>query len=315
VGRSEVLQQFEEATKAVLKNQIAPLMQWVPISGHEDAHRFDKLVCQLQTEMLRKSSTFDDFKADVLNSVGQLRINLSQVAVKMPIIDKVKSNGFWTSPTISDLEELRNGLRGIMQFRLKPVVPTQLPRVLDIKEDASLIERKRFIPKLEGLELVAYRNRVVKVLTSLFDQNDTLKKIKAGSPVTEADLQALVSLVLTQDSSLNLTDLLEYYPETAGHLDRAIRAIIGMDAESVKTRFTKFVTKHRELNSLQIKFLDLLQNHLAKFGSIEVGDLYEPPFTFLHSEGLDGLFDKPLADELVAVIGSFTAKNAKSDNK
>ena len=196
-----------------------------------------------------------------------------------------------------------------MQYRQKPTSPKMPPRVFDIIEEKALVERKKFIPKLEGLELIAYRNRVLKVLTDLFEQNETLKKIKAGEPVSECDLQALNSLVLVQDSSLDLTDLLEYYPETAGHLDQAIRAIIGMDAKTVRTRFTQFVIKHPQLSSLQVKFLDLLQNHLGKYGAIEIGDLYEPPFTLIHSNGLDGVFDKPLAEELLSVIGSFTSKD------
>jgi len=308
VGRPEVLQQFEEATKAVLKNVIAPLMQWVPIAGHEEAYRFDRLVCQLQNERLKGSGTFDDLKADLLNDIGHLRINLTQVAVKIPVIDKLKSSEFWTNATVLSLEEVRNELRGVMQYRLRPASSSLPPRVIDIKEDPALVERRRHVPKLEGLELVAYRNRVIRVLTDLFEQNDTLKKIKAGKSVSEGDLQALVSLVLTQDPSLDLTDLLEYYPETAGHLDLAIRAIIGMDSGTVKARFTEFVSNHPELKSHQVKFLDLLQSHLSKFGSIEVGDLYEPPFTLIHSDGLDGVFDKTLADELVAVIGSFATK-------
>lgn len=309
IGQLEVLQQFAETTKAVLKNQIAPLMQWVPIGGHEDAYRFDRLICQLQTEHLRGSSKFDDFKADVLNEISQLRINLTQVAVKVPVINQLKSSDFWSSVSMPAMEQIRTELRGVMQYRLKPTGPSMLPRVLDIKEEGSLIERKKFIPKLEGLELVAYRNRVLKVLTDLFEQNETLKKIKSGQPVSESDLLALISLVLVQDSNLDLTDLLDYYPETAGHLDQAIRAIIGMDAEMVRTRFTQFVTKHPELSSLQVKFLDLLQNHLGKYGAIEIGDLYEPPFTLIHSDGLDGVFDEPLVEELLSVIGSFTSKD------
>ena len=306
IGRPEVLQEFSESTKAVLRNQIAPLMQWVPISSHEEAYRFDRLVCQLQTEHLRGSSTFNDVKADLLNEISLLRINLTQVAIKAPLINQVKSNDFWTNVTVPALEEVRGELRGVMQFRAKPTNPGSLPIVHDIKEEASLVERKKFIPRLEGLELVAYRNRVLKVLTDIFDQNDTLKKIKAGEPVSETDLQALNSLVLVQDASLNLNDLMEYYPETAGHLDRAIRAIIGLDADSVRTRFTQFVITHPELNSHQVKFLDLLQNHLAKYGAIEIADLYEPPFTLIHSDGLDGVFGEPMVEELLNVIQSFS---------
>src|SRR6202023_2115396 len=159
--------------------------------------------------------------------------------------------------------------------------PTGLPvppKVLDIKEDASLVERKRHAVKLEGLELIAYRNRVLRVLADLFESNETLKRIRARQPVGEADIQALVSLVLTQEPGLDLNDLTDYYPETAGHLDQAIRGIIGLDSSAVEDCFTVFVQRHPELNSHQTKFLDLLQNHISRYGGIEVARLYEPPF-------------------------------------
>jgi type I restriction enzyme R subunit len=297
----------------VLIQHVAPLMQWVNIAGHEEAHEFDRLVCQLQTERLKGSSRFDDLKADLIDEVSRLRVNLTQVSVKVPVVERVKSTDFWAKATVASLEEVRTELRGVMRYRLLPMAPGTLPKVLDIKEDEAHIERKRHVPRLEGLELVAYRNRVLKVLTDLFEQNETLRKIKGGQPVNEGDLQALVSLVLTQDPNLDLNDLIEYYPETAGHLDRAIRGIIGLDAQAVEDRFARFVDRHPELASHQVKFLDLLRNHIGKYGSIEVERLYEPPFTLLHSDGLDGVFDEPLAEELLAVIGSFIPQQARQD--
>ncbi|OYV72514.1 MAG: hypothetical protein B7Z74_05440, partial [Deltaproteobacteria bacterium 21-66-5] len=142
--------------------------------------------------------------------------------------------------------------------------------MIDVAEDGSLIERKRRPPALDGLDLVAYRNRVLKVLTDLFETNDTLQRIKAGVPVSEPDLADLCSLVLAQEPGLDLSDLMDYYPEAAGHLDRAIRGIIGLDAAAVHERFTAFVHQHPGLASHQIKFLDLLQNHISKYGSIEI---------------------------------------------
>ncbi len=313
VVRSEVLEQFTPATRAVLAQEIAPLTQWINIAGHEDAYRFDRLVCQLQTERLKGSARFDDLKAELLDGVGRLRINLSQVAAKVPAIERVKTAEFWAAATVSSLEEVRSALRGIMQYRQKPSGLALPSKVLDIKEDESLIERKTHEVRLDGLELVAYRNRVLKVLTELFDSSETLWRIRAGQPVSEADLQALVSLVLTQDSSLDLNDLVDYYPETAGQLDQAIRGIIGLDARAVQDRFTAFVQQHPELNSHQVKFLDLLQNYISRYGSIEVSRLYEPPFTTLHSDGLDGLFDEPLAEELLAVIRSCAERRSEPE--
>jgi len=152
--------------------------------------------------------------------------------------------------------------------------------------------------------MVAYRNRVNKILQAIIDQSETLQKIKQGQPVSEKDLEDLCSLVLTQELGLDLHELADYFPQ-AGGLDQAIRGVIGMDAEAVHERFTAFVHAHPTLASHQIKFLDLLQNHIAKFGSIEIEQLYEPPFTTLHNDGPDGLFEQSLADELFEIIGSF----------
>jgi type I restriction enzyme R subunit len=315
VARREVLEQFAPGTRAVLAQEIAPLMQWVHIAGHEDAYRLDRVVCQLQTERLKGSARFDDLKAELLDAICRLLINLTQVAARLPTIDRVKTADFWTGVTVPDLEEVRGQLREVMQYQRRPAKLSLPPKVLDVPEDPALIERRRHIVKLEGLELVAYRNRVLRVLTNLFETNETLKRIKAGQPVGEGDLQALVSLVLTQEPDLDLNNLTEYYPETAGQLDRAIRSIIGLDAQAVQARFTDFVKRHPELSSHQAKFLDLLQNHISRYGGIEVSRLYEPPFTTLHNDGLDGLFNEPLAEELLAVIGSLTPQQTRQDGE
>ncbi len=210
---------------------------------------------------------------------------------------------------MGDLEEIRDQLRGIVQFRRKDDVDKIDPVIIDVKEDEADIERTKHkvrLDKLDDLDMVAYRNRVNNVLQAIIDQNDTLRKIRLGEPVTENDLEDLCSLVLTQEPGLDLHNLMDYFKQ-AESLDQAIREIIGMDADAVHERFTKFVQAHPNLASHQIKFLDLLQNHIAKFGSIKTDDLYEPPFTTLHSDSLDGLFDESLADELFEIIESFQA--------
>lgn len=304
VRRDDTLKQFDAATQAVLQHEIAPLMEWVNITGHEEAYRFDRLIARMQVEHLRRSSRFDDLKDELLNLIGSLRINLSQVKVKLPIIDRVKSAAFWESATIADLEDLRTELRGIVQFRRIDGSTSLPPKVIDITEDAALIERKRHVIKLAGLDMVAYRNRVQKVLMDIFENSATLQKIKLGQPVEPQDLEDLCSLVLTQEPGLDLHDLTEYFPQAKG-LDQAIRSIIGLDADRVQERFTQFVQAHPNLASHQIKFLDLLQSHIARYGSIDIATLYEPPFTSVHNEGLDGVFDDALAGELLDIIDSF----------
>jgi type I restriction enzyme R subunit len=305
VEREEVLNQFDAATKAALRQDIAPLMQWRDIAGHEQACKFDLLVGRLQTELLRGASRFDDLKADLLGEVARLQMNLSQVRMKSETIAAVRGQAFWDGVTVEKLEMMRRELRGIMQFQGGGGSPLP-PKVIDIEEDDGLIERRPYKVKLEGLELAAYRLRVEKVLHDLFDANPTLQRIKAGQSVSEDDLQALTSLVLTQEPDLDLTDLMEYYPETAGHLDMAIRSIIGLDATAVQARFAEFVRHHPTLNARQIKFLELLQNHISRYGSIEIDRLYEDPFTTLHNDGVDGIFhDDAQIGDLLAIVESF----------
>jgi type I restriction enzyme R subunit len=263
----------------------------------------------LQTALVKRSAEFDDLKGDLIGLVSSLPINLGQVRAKLAVIERAKSAEFWDHPTVASLEEVRRELRSIMRFRPFDPPSGSPPKVIDVAEDDALIERRRHKVKLPGLEMAAYRNRVQNVLLEIIDDNETLQKIKAGQPVNAADLEALCSLVLTQDPSLDLHDLTEYFPESAGHLDQAIRGIIGLDARAVHQRFEAFVAQHPSLASHQIQFLDLLQNHISKYGSIEIERLYEPPFTLVASDGLDGVFDDPLAEEILQIIGTFQAQS------
>jgi len=307
-NRPETLRRFEPATTATLEHEIAPLMQWVNITGHEQAHQFDRLIAQMQAALIKGSSRFDDLKDELINQISSLPVNLSQVKVKLPIIEQAKSAEFWDQITVRELERLRVELRGLLQFRPKTGPVPLPPKVIDVAEDAALVQRRRHRVQLTGLDMVAYRNRVHRVLQDIIDENAILQKIKAGVPVEPAELESLCSLVLTLDAGLDLHDLTDYFPETAGHLDQAIRSIIGLDARTVHQRFGHFVQQHPHLASHQIKFLDLLQNHIARYGSIQVQRLYEPPFTLLHTDSLDGLFEEPLAEELLEIIGSFQMK-------
>jgi len=80
-----------------------------------------------------------------------------------------------------------------------------------------------------------------------------------------------------------------------------------MDAKAVESAFTEFVQSHHiNLNAQQQRFIALLKNHLCKYGTINVAQLYDPPFTAVHHDGLDGIFSREeQADALVALLKQF----------
>jgi len=164
------------------------------------------------------------------------------------------------------------------------------------------------------VDMVAYRRRVEEALRQLFDKNPTLAKIRTGQTVSEADLNALTSMVLTQNPGVNLDLLKEFYSETATPLDFLIRSIIGMDPEAVKRRFETFIHRYPQISSTQIRFLGMLENHISKYGSIELGRLYEAPFTTIHSDGLDGVFrDERQIEDILGILQTFQPRIYKEN--
>ncbi len=313
IQRPGALSALSAATRSSLLKDIAPLMQWRDTRNWEAAYQLDLLVSRMQIELLKKSSVFNDLRDELVGLVNQLPINVNAVREKLTTIEKVHSGEFWLTivnqTNVASLETVRQELRSIMRHRVLAPTAGGKPRVLDITEDASKIEFSRHIPKLEGIELVAYRQRVERVLTGLFDVNPTLRKIRRSEAVSESDLNTLVSLVLTQHPDVNLAWLTEFYPETAGDLAAAIRTIVGMEPEVVAERFATFFARHPQMSAKQQRFMALLQNHIAKFGVVTLAKLYESPFIQVSEEGPDGIFDNAAVEELITLIDSFRPAN------
>lgn len=296
-----VIRKFDAATIGTLRMEIAPLMQWRNFESPDAAYRLDWLVGRLQVELLEKSSVFEDHRAAFENEIVELPINLLQVKEKIDWINKVKSAAWWSSITVAELEEARRQLRGIMHLKKDDKIVRTPALNIDVTD--SHIESEEHHPKLEGLELAAYRKRVESVFSEMFEESPALQKIKLGEAVSEEELRDLVNRVTMRDPNLKVDDILLHYPNAAQRLDLAIRRVIGLDAEAVDQHFTTFVQANPSLSSHQMRFLGMIKNHIARFGALEIDKLYEAPFTQIHTEGVDGVFtDDAQVDALLTLI-------------
>ena len=303
VSKPEILRQFSPSTEQTLRTQMAPLMKWVDIRGFTEACRFDQLIAALQTELLKKSDQFSNLKDQMLNQISQLQMHLNPVREKVDTTNNVKSVAFWEFVTGDALEDIRKELRGIMKYTDKPDYVPEAPRHIDVSDGG--IEYVLRPTNHKFSDMPGFRKKVQEVLAKLFDESPVLQKIKAGEKVSRKELDALTSMVLTKNPNVDQEVLKEFF-ETAEPLDHAIRSIIGMDADIVEKQFTQFSVKYPKVTSDQLNFLNLLKNHISRYGSIEIEELYAPPFTTLHSDGLDGVFiDEQMVDALLAVIDTF----------
>jgi type I restriction enzyme R subunit len=307
--QEELLKRFDAATIGLLRNEIAPLMMWRNVRGKLPAYRFDYLICQLQVEFLKESVRFQDLKGEVIALAAELPITIQAVRDKENLIRSIRRGEFWDSADVLKFEEVRRELRSLMQYT-KPRTGDQIPpKEIDVKEDLSLIESHEYTPRVSALEERAYRKRVEEVLKELFEKNPILQKIKSGKKVTEQDLDALCSLVLTQYPDVDLNSLTEFYPE-AKDLQFAIRSIIGLDAAFVDQCFSNFTSKHSTLTAKQIQFMRLLKNHIGKYGAIAIDRLYEDPFIQLDSAGIDGIFqNENQITDLLVILETFQPKS------
>lgn len=302
VSKHEVLHQFAPATVAVLRGEMAPLMQWVDIRGHADAHELDLLIARMQIDLLHKAGRFNDYKITLLDRVNSLQMHLNPVREKADIIKRVRANSFWDAVTPQQLEEVRQELRTIIHHVATSGTGIQKAKVVDVADTLDSSEKRT--SSIPAVDMLVYRQEVEKVLLEHFDKNPVLHKIRRAEPVTDDELGQLTSLVLTQHPDVNLETLREFY-DTAMPLDFILRSVVRLEPEAVKERFAVFVQKHAHLSAKQTRFLSLLQNHIAKYGSIEIERLYEDPFTVVDVNGLDGVFQDDDAEEVVHIINTF----------
>ncbi|MBK7583363.1 MAG: DEAD/DEAH box helicase family protein [Myxococcales bacterium] len=304
------LAQFAAVTRADLLSVAAPLMQWRNVRGDEDAYRFDLLVTRLELELLRggpSAPRVQDLKSRVEAEVELLMKNQNPVKAKAAIINAVRSKDFWTSVSVPKLEEVRGELRGIMKYQQQVPITRLGPQIYDVA-DAGFSGHS-YIPRLEGLDLVEYRRRVESVLRDRFAQNPTLQRIRAGKAVQEAELEELAKLVLEVDDKANVRHLAGHDPDSRRSLLAVFRGLVGLEAAAVEQAFTGFVHNHPRLSSQQLRFLQVLQNYIAQNGGIEIERLYEPPFTTVHAESVDGVFTSPgEVDEILAILSAFEPK-------
>ena len=300
LSQPEVLRAFAPTTVARLRQEIAPLMQWRNIRGFGDALALDLLIARMQLSVVCGSGQLADLKIDLMDRLGALQMHLNPVRVKAEIIKTVKSDAFWSDMSVADLEEVRISLRDIMHHHSRGGLRGVPPKVVDVTEDKGQMRFARRSASLKSVDMKAYEQMFEAELKTHFETNPVLKKIRSGEPVSNREINALVSLVLSQNPDVQRQHLEEFFSDTATPLYLTIRTIVGMEPEAVRGKFASFVQKHPKLTAKQTRFLSLLQNHIARYGTIEVERLYDTPFTIIDADGPEGVFENE--DDLIDLI-------------
>lgn len=281
----------------LLENRVAPLMRWRDIEGEADAMSFDIKVTRLQLSLvLGDQDAFAAMQDKIIEDIERLRTNLNQVKQELDLINAVQMANWWQGVTIEKLEDMRKRLRALMKYRSLTRTRTKSIDILDYAVPGIQT------PMVAEPALEAYRARIIQVLQELTATNLTMQKIRRKLPVTESDLVTLQSLILDRVPGLKEDELKRLFPKQAVSLDKLIRSIVGMDELTVRLAFEQFRNGHSNLKANQLQFLSLVEQEIIKSGGLDIAQLYQQPFTSIHTLGLEGVFKDRQADELVALI-------------
>lgn len=133
-----------------------------------------------------------------------------------------------------------------------------------------------------------------------------IAKLKHNRALTPTDLSELEHFVYESEPVESRTRFEECYG-TDKPLTLLIRSHVGLDRNAAKQAFGQFLDGNR-YSSQQIRFVEMIIERLTQQGVMAAGQLYEPPFTALHHEGLDGAFGDADADAIVAVVAQINRR-------
>ena len=231
--------------------------------------------------------------------------NIPLVKAQIGFIHDVQTSEFWQDITLPMIENVRRRLRGLVQFiekqSYKPVYAA-LDDEIGEGETVSLDDFQT------GINLAQYRKKVETFIRANED-HVTIAKLKHNRPLTTSDLTELERFVFDAAAAESRERFAEAFGEDQP-LTVFIRSLVGLDRAAAQAAFADFINAEN-LDSRQIRFVEMIVEQLSENGTIDPGRLYEPPFTGLHYEGLDGVFPSDEADRVVNIVNSVNA-NAQS---
>ncbi|MEP0820784.1 MULTISPECIES: type I restriction-modification enzyme R subunit C-terminal domain-containing protein [Trichocoleus] len=103
------------------------------------------------------------------------------------------------------------------------------------------------------------------------------------------------------DSGVGTPEHWEHTKQISQGLGLFIHSLVGLDRETAKQDFGE-VLSSSTASADQIEFINLIIDHLTHHGVMELGLLYESPFTDISSQGPEGVFGLNQVDALILVL-------------
>ena len=263
----------------------------------EEAKRFDLLALRLQLAVLNGEPGFDQLRMQVQEIASALldQTTIPTVAAQQALLDELTTDEWWQDVTLPMLEFMRRRIRGLVKLieRVRRgVVYT------DFEDELGEIT----LPELHGIPTGTNRSRFEEKVRSwlrLHENELPVQKLRRNRQITTVDIQFLEKVIV--DAGYGTTEDVERVAADHQGFGLFLRSLTGMDREAAKAAFDHFQAG-RNLSPRQLDFINMTIDHLAKNGLIDIGLLYEQPFTGLAPGGPETIFENADVDAIVTVL-------------
>lgn len=270
----------------------------------ELAKRFDLMILNMQASVLDDYKNFEHTQNKVMEIASKLeeKRSVPLVNTQIELILDMQTHDFWEYITIPMLEDIRIRIRNLMQFLDKD--NGQEIIYSDFEDEIGPQQPVKGQSFETASDLAQYRKKVEHFLKEHQD-HIVINKLKFNKEITPTDIQELEKILFQTGEDKGKLDKI-----LAGeNLGVFIRRIVGLDRKAAEEIFANYLNEN-DFNLNQITFVRKIIDYLTNNGTMSPKLLYEPPFTDIHFEGLDGLFMDDKADDIVHHLRAIN-KNAE----
>lgn len=294
-----------------LRNTIKPLLRTLSQVDFK-AMRFEKDVLEASLARLKnEADKYETLRDNLVEQLEELPLSVNTVAAEEELIERAKTNHYWSTATDDTFDDLTQRLSPLMRFRdttrFKPSVAK-----LDLSDSIYEKETVEFGPEHEALSISRYRELVEQRIASLVASNPALQKLSEGQDVSEFEAEELAAVLYEERPHITLDLLRRAYQHHRAPFLRLIKHILGIEPlerfpDSVSKSIDQFISHHSNLTSRQLQFLNILRDYLIERGTLEKRDLTQAPFTSIHPSGIRGVFSPREIDEILELANTLVA--------
>lgn len=286
----------------LLRLKVAPLLRFASAGSLAEAFFVSKMerigLNHLQQKDIIAAST------NIKEEVDLLPRNLPQIAPYAGLINDMLGNNWWDDISLKKLDDARKALAPLMKYKRE-----QPPLVIELGLDDVIESRKWVIVNKSGQKLMVeeYKQKVEAKIKELTDSHPTIKKLISKEAVTLDDLidleRTLETELLSDDITLTEDNMLKAFGVRVGALTDFLKYVLKLEhlpdfKDVVRKAFDAFILEHR-YDADQTRFLRTVQTVFVQKRRLEVGDLYEAPFTNFGLNAVEKLFTD---DEVVEIL-------------